>query len=42
MLTNDGYYRQEHGLAMGSPPAPLLANGWMNKFDKNIEGNAKL
>ncbi len=42
MLTDDGYYRQEDGLAMGSPPAPLLANGWMNKFDKYIEGNAKL
>ena len=30
MLTHDGYYRQKDGLAMGSPPAPPLANGWMN------------
>ena len=28
MLTHDGYYKQLEGLAMGSPPAPLLANGW--------------
>lgn len=27
MLTHDGFYRQIDGLAMGSPPAPLLANG---------------
>ena len=27
---------------MGSPPAPLLANGWMGKFDKKIQGNAKM
>ena len=27
MLTNDGHYTQVDGLAMGSPPAPQLANG---------------
>ena len=27
MQTHDGFYRQTDGLAMGSPPAPLLANG---------------
>ena len=42
MLTHDGYYRQVDGLAMGSPPAPHLANGWMSKFDSNIKGEAKL
>ena len=42
MLTNEGYYRQKDGLAMGSPPAPLLANGWMSKFDKKIQGDAKM
>ena len=42
MLTQDGYYRQIDGLAMGSPPAPQLANGWMNKFDNLIKGEAKL
>ena len=42
MLTADGYYRQEDGLAMGSPPAPLLANGWMNKFDREIKGDADI
>ena len=26
MQTHDGFYRQTDGLAMGSPPAPLLAN----------------
>ena len=42
MLTCDGYYRQVDGLAMGSPPAPLLANGWLSKFDNAIRGEAKL
>ena len=41
-LTHDGYYRQKDGLAMGSPPAPLLANGWFSKHDAMIRGNAKL
>ena len=26
MLTNEGYYRGKDGLAVGSPPTPLLAN----------------
>ena len=26
--------------AMGSPPAPLLANGWLRKFDDTIKGDA--
>jgi len=42
MLTNDGYYSQVDGLAMGSPPALQLANGWMSKFDEEIKGNATL
>ena len=42
MLTNEGYYRKKDGLALGSPPAPLLANGWMSKFDKKIQGDAKM
>ena len=42
MLTNDGYYQQIDGLAMGSPPAPMLTNGWMSKFDKTIKGYAEL
>ena len=42
MSTHDGYYKQIDGLAMGSPPAPHLANGWMSKFDRQIQGNAKL
>ena len=41
MLTCDGYYQQVDGLAMGSPPAPLLANGWLSKFDNAIR-EAKL
>ena len=42
ILTHDGYYRQVDGLAMGSPPAPMLANGWMSKFDHLIKGDASL
>ena len=42
LLSHDGYDRQVDGLAMGSPPAPLLANGWLSKFDHNIKGDAKL
>ena len=42
MSTNDGYYQQVDGLAMGSPPAPMLANGWMSKFDTAIKGEAEL
>ena len=42
MLTHKGFYRQVDGLAMGSPPAPLIANGWLSKFDPQIQGNAKL
>ena len=39
MSTHDGYYRQTDGLAMGSPPAPHLANGWLSKYDPVIMGN---
>ena len=42
MSTCDGYYTQVDGLAMGSPCAPLLANGWLNQFDQDIKGDAKL
>ena len=42
MLTHDGYYRQVDGLAMGVPPAPYLANGWLSKKDRQIMDNAKL
>ena len=42
MLTHDGYYRQKDGLAMGSPPAPPLANGWLFNYDHRIRDNAKL
>ena len=42
LLTNEGYYQQIEGLAMGSPPAPLLANGWMHKFDSIVKGDASL
>ena len=34
--THRGYYIQKDGLAMGSPPAPHLANGWLSQFDKVI------
>ena len=42
MSTHDGYYKQVDGLAMGSPPAPHLANGWLSQFDKIIQGDATL
>ena len=42
MLTNDGYYRQTNGLGMGSPPAPLIANGWLSKHDPIIKEDALL
>ena len=42
MLTHDGYYRQRDGLAMGSPPAPPLANGWLHSHDHKIRDDAKL
>ena len=42
MSTHDGYYRQVDGLAMGSPPAAHLANGWLSQFDDRIKGDAKV
>ena len=42
MKTHDGFYRQIDGLAMGSPPAPLLANGWLSTYDPRIRGMAQL
>ena len=30
MSTHDCFYRQINGLAMGSPPTPQLANGWLS------------
>ena len=42
MSTHDGYYKQIDGLAMGSPPAPHLANGWMSQFDQTIQGDSRL
>ena len=38
--THDGYYTQIHGLAMGSPPAPHLANGWISYFGNTIRGHS--
>ena len=42
MLTNNGYYIQTDGLTMGSPPAPMLANGWLSKYDSAIKGDSSL
>ena len=42
MLTHNGYYTQEEGLAMGSPPAPHLANGWLSQYDDSLKGDSKL
>ena len=40
--THRGYVMQRDGLAMGSPPAPHLANGWLSTFDSTIQGNSCL
>ena len=37
MLTNDGYYIQKEGLAMGSPLSALLANVWLTQFDERFK-----
>ena len=42
MLTHGGYYQQQDGLVMGSPPAPTLANEWMNLHNNKIWDDAKL
>jgi hypothetical protein len=42
MSTHDGYYKQVDGLAMGSPPASHLANGWLSTFEDTIRGDATL
>ena len=42
MSTHKGAYRQIDGLAMGSPPAPHLANGWMSKHDPQIKNDSSL
>ena len=42
MSTHDGYYIQKEGLAMGSSPAPFLANGWLSQFDDIIKGDSVL
>ena len=42
MKTHKGFYRQTDGLAMGSPPAPLIANGWLSTYDPRIRENAKV
>ena len=34
------YFTQIDGLAMGSPPAPHLANGWISQLDHQIQGDA--
>ena len=40
--SHDGVYVQKDGLAMGSPPAPHLANGWMSQFDQTIKDKSSL
>ena len=42
MSTHDGYYKQNDGLAMGSPPVPYLANVWLSVYDPVIQTNAKM
>ena len=42
MSTHDGFYWQRDGLAMGSPPAPHFANGWLSQFENSIKGESRL
>ena len=42
MSTHEGTYKQVDGLAMGSPPAPLLANIWLSKYEPSIKDTSKL
>ena len=42
MSTHHGYYKQVDGLAMGSPPAPYLANIWLSRYDPSISNGAKM
>ena len=42
MSTNEGYFCQKDELAMGSPPAPLLANIWLFKHEPLLRDDAKL
>ena len=35
-------YKQIDGLAMGSQPAPCLANIWLSKFEDFIKDDAKI
>ena len=42
MSTHKGFFKQIDGLAMGSAPAPFLANGWLNQFDNAIKDNAQI
>ena len=40
--THRGHFVQTDGLAMGSPPAPCLANGWLSQFEKTIKASSIL
>ena len=42
LSTHDGFYKQVDGLAMGSPPAPHLANGWLSQFANLIKDDTKI
>ena len=42
LSTHDGFYKQVDGLAMGSPPAPHLVNGWLSQFENLIKDDAKI
>ena len=42
MLTHDGYHHQVDGLAMGTKPAPPLANVWLAKYEPEIRDDAKI
>ena len=40
--THNGFYKQVDGLAMGRPPAPHLANGWLSQFENLIKDDTQI
>ena len=42
VLSHDDYYKQIDKLAMGDPPAPLLANGWLKQIRSNYQGRRQI
>ena len=42
LSTHNGLFRQVDGLAMGSQPAPPIANIWLSDFEPDLRDDANL